>query len=400
MNMSSSPLNEEQQETASVPSTDELHLSHEETVHLTKNRIVAVDIVRLLAAFIVMFIHLPYFWETGLERISGTMSVFSTICMNIWTFLYHMFPTPSNLFFVLAGYFACRNITWRKACKNAWWCLVPFVLWCGIIIPGWICYHGTAALSETSYGLNLFGINRFFISEWAINPNGKSLPVDLPLWFMRDLIFLFLFSPVLYRSAKYIFPAMIILSLIPYIAPWFNHDSGTTCSLYSIFFFTGGCFLRCFSKEIQTKTLQFCSIWFILAYLILRLLIWKGYISFSPIAYLDQVGGFLTPPIPALLSIWVLYQIARWLELHIRFAKDFALKYAPVTFLTFAVHFPLYTALKILLPTENIGWLFFLPFICFLILTAFFFAMKRWCRPLLHPVAHYVLRPDDLPTRK
>ncbi len=389
--MSSTLAKEETLGMVSVSSANDLKLSHEETIHLTKNRIVAVDIVRLLAAFIVMIIHLLPFYCDGLYGNDGH-HVYKTIIESIA----HFYPVPSSLFFVLAGYFACRNITWKKALKNAWWSLIPLVLWCGITLVGGNLLNTSFAQADTSSWLNVLGVNQFFIDSWILNPEGKSAPVDFPLWFMRDLIFLFLLSPILHRWAKYLFPAMLLLSLAPTTRILFNHNPYITCSLYSIFFFMGGCFLRHLSKESQTKALQFCNIWIILGYFLLRLLIWKGYITFAPIAYLDMLGSDLTPPIPVLISVWILYQIARWLELHVRFSKDFALKYAPVTFLTFAAHVLIYRALEKLLPKGDSIIPMLLPFACFILLSVFFFAMKRWCRPLLHPVAHYVLRPDDL----
>ena len=81
----------------------------------TKNRIAAVDIMRILAAFAVMYEHFisSVFW-------------FPQKCVMLSIGLW---GAMSGIFFVLAGFFACRRITWRKAINNAWWCFAPFVLW-------------------------------------------------------------------------------------------------------------------------------------------------------------------------------------------------------------------------------------------------------------------------------
>ncbi len=63
-----------------------------------------------------------------------------------------------------------------------------------------------------------------------------------------------------------------------------------------------------------------------------------------------------------------------------------------MTFLTFATHWIAFPHLRI--PGSNIPLLY--PLLTFIFMALFFFALKRWARPLLHLVAHYKLRPDDL----
>ncbi len=333
----------------------------------TKNRIVAVDIVRLLAAFAVMLGHLraefPITGDAALPKL-------------VAGFLPGSFGMPSALFFVLAGFFACRNNSWKKALDNAWWCFAPYVLWNAI---AW----GVLLIRSAHAGsfADIFGFWPFFLPSeaWGTTYHG-ALP-NAPLWFMRDLIFLFLLSPIIGRYARYIFPALVVISVIPECAAYFSHDHaiGICMSPYSMSFFAAGCFLASFSKDKRDVFLAYHSVTLLAAYLVIRLIIIKV-LHWDMSAFLGN-----------LCSVWMLYLLSRCVEVYIPRATPLALKYAPITFLTFAFHgiiYPLFTFRDSYTPL-------LLPVFVFILMTAFFFSMKRWCRPLLHLVAHYKLRPDD-----
>ncbi len=302
------------------------------------------------------------------------------------------------LFLFLAGYFACRNITWRKALDNAWWSFAPFVLW-NVIFIAVEMYKGNLPVGATWY--TLFGFNQFFIPEWGIDSQlvghgGLYVPLNVPLWFMRDLIFLFLLSPILCKCAKYLFPALVLASLVPGLSNYFEHDIGIRCvmSPYSLTFFVAGCAMRTLSKETQNAFLKFyspkamalmlCFIWGLWG---VRAGVRSGHLP----EYLLTLSQSLSL-VRSLLAAWLLYQTARWVEVKIPVAKPIALKFAPVTFLTFAAHMLVYRHL----PLNGTPLVLIYPPLVFVLLAVFFYALKRWCRPLLHLVAHYKLRPDDL----
>ncbi len=335
------------------------------SLYHTKNRIVAVDITRLLAAFAIMYGHLAGH--------GGELTTWISFLPKI------LFGHISGIFLVLAGYFAARNLDWGKALNNAWWSFAPFMLWNGICIAEeWAL--GTLPAGCTWY--SLLGCNSWFVPAIAINPEltgwcGLNTPMDSPLWFMRDLTLLFLISPLLNRGARWLFPAMLLLGCLPWCASWFTQNPQSVLAPSSIAYFTAGCFLRSFSKEQQQKALRFCSVWLILAYLIWALWKWS-----------------VPETLPeTLLAACIFYQTARWLELHVPAARSFALRFAPVTFLTFAAHWLIFA--HVITPGHDVLQLL-LPRMTFTLMALFFFTLKRWARPLLHLVAHYKLRPDDL----
>ncbi len=332
----------------------------------SKNRIVAVDITRLMAAFAIMTGHLSGHGGELTNIISFIPKIF--------------FGHISGIFLVLAGYFAARNLTWSKALDNAWWSFAPFMLWNTICI-GVEWALGTLPQGATWY--SLIGCNSWFVPQIAINPDitgwgGLNTPMDSPLWFMRDLTLLFLIAPLLNKGARWLFPAMLLLSCLPWCASWFSQNPQSVLAPSSIAYFTAGCFLRGLSKDFQQKALRYCNVWIIAAYAGWALWKWS-----------------VPETLPeTLFAAWVFYQVARWMELHLPYAREFALRFAPVTFLTFATHWIFFN--HIITPGNDVVQLL-LPAATFALMAAFFFAMKRRARPLLHLVAHYKLRPDDFP---
>lgn len=339
----------------------------------SKDRIVAVDLVRIMAAMLVMYAHLgEYIVEGSFGCINDFLSYFSA------------------LFFVLAGYFACRNITWRKAFYNSFWRFAPYMLWVLIALACRICekycLHQELFSPDIPW-YSYIDCTAIFINDWRFE--GVHHPVNVPLWFMRDLIFLFLLSPLLNRCSHWLFPVILLLSLSPQLGDLFSHRQHVAVlSPYSIAFFSVGCWLRRMDKGFQHNLLTYCNGWFLLTYPLLWYVLYRW--------------GHLLPTqsfVYQLYVYWMLYQLARWIELHIPHASRVALTLAPVTFLTFATHFMAWVAVAHLVhPSQSSGWLLLLPVVWFGVLALFFFAMKRWARPLLHLVAHYKLRADDFPT--
>lgn len=363
-------------------------LQYEVELHRTKNRIVAVDIVRILAAMAVMYGHLSMFIPSGSDK-------------PFLALLPSWFGGPySVIFFILAGYFACRNITWKKAVVNAWWCFAPFVLWNSVAVMLRIVaspdYWSWSDLLNVRTILDVFGFGQ--ITSIIENGDffGGSDTANIPLWFMRDLVVLFLLSPVLYRLAKILFPCLMLLALIPPADMLFQHNQFIVFSPYSLLFFVAGCFIRTFSKEAQLRILSYYSLRIIAVYVLVVICygfrVWE-YVGYTP----DKVPS-LPPVLKSLLSIWVLYQIARFLEERFKDIGKLALILAPVTFLTFATHMLVFSIIRRVSPHffTCTATTILAPIGTFAILTLIFFAMKRWCRPLLHLVAHYKLRPDDL----
>lgn len=88
--------------------------------------------------------------------------------------------------------------------------LVPYVMWNAIFLvvlfvaeqlqPGW-----TSAIGKP---IAQFGITDFLLSFWDIslicNQGGIAAPLDITMWFVRDLIILVILSPVIFWSLRWL----------------------------------------------------------------------------------------------------------------------------------------------------------------------------------------------------
>ena len=88
--------------------------------------------------------------------------------------------------------------------------LVPYVMWNAIFLvalfvaeqlqPGW-----TSAIGKP---IAQFGITDFLLSFWDIslicNQGGIAAPVDITMWFVRDLIILVILSPAIFWSLRWL----------------------------------------------------------------------------------------------------------------------------------------------------------------------------------------------------
>ncbi len=212
----------------------------------TKDRIVAVDVLRVLLGLSVMYYHLAS-W--------GNMGGWLTEQLARWG--HGLVGSASAAFFLLAGYFACRNISWHKALDNAFWCFAPFVLWNAVNIAVW-AVQGALPAGATWY--SLFGIDDFFC--WSLR-EGHCAPLNGPLWFMRELTLLFLLSPILWRCARWLFPLLLGLSLVPALSAYFTQAAYVyTLSPFSLSLFAAGCFLRHLGEGAQQGLLRFHSLWY------------------------------------------------------------------------------------------------------------------------------------------
>lgn len=350
----------------------------------TSNRLAAVDIMRILAALCVMYEHL-YFGDVP------------ELIVQVREVPVEIFGHMSGIFFVLAGFFACRSITWGKALRNAWWCFAPFALWNLIFIAVAADRNNGCVIGHSA--ADLFGVTSFLLPGGLLWDPVPSHPANTPLWFMRDLTLLFLLSPLLCRLARYLLPLLVMMSLMPAFAAAFRPDFNLFFSPYAVALFCFGCVLGSTRDEVRRAMLRFCSLPLVLIYLAVTA---AGVYFGADI--LGKEGADVTskPLIVSLISFCIFYQLARYLELHLPALARFALAYAPVTFLTFATHSLIY---MFAIPDDwaaSEGFLLCLPLLIFALQALFFALLKpRLVRSAagrfaLHLFAHYKARPDDL----
>lgn len=160
------------------------------------------------------------------------------------------------MFFIISGYlFFYRNIfdtsTYRKKLyKRCYTLLMPFFLW-NIIAIG---FHlvDMIYLSSDHIHINITipriintffnnsGNRGIFINDHVTNFNEIGFPINVPLWYIRDLFIMVVFSPVTYWIIKKT-GIFFIIVLFPI---WFNGPSilppGIPMLVTALFFFSVG----------------------------------------------------------------------------------------------------------------------------------------------------------------
>ena len=135
-------------------------------------------------------------------------------------------------FFILSGYLfffgktSFSRETWLTALKKRFWTLfVPFVLWNIIAVCFTIAFCRIKGLPS---GLNFV---RIFLNEgnpstWMDvfgNTHTLCYPLDIPLWYIRDLIVLCICSPIIYLFVKHV-PKLFIVVLFFFAITGYNLD--------------------------------------------------------------------------------------------------------------------------------------------------------------------------------
>lgn len=338
-------------------------------------RIIALDLTKVLAAFFVAFEHLHFHFHPAGVRLSA-------ICALPVSF----FESMSGVFFVIAGYFATRDGQWKKAWTNAFWCAVVFLVWNSLFV---VCSGIRAQDFSLHHFADLYGVGAWILPQWKLEGCHTVNPANYPLWFMRDLIFLFLLAPIIKQYAKPTFLLLFIASLPPYFRSVLAGDTGVVLSPFtSVAFFAAGAFLRSLPQETQNDILRFYSPKLIILYLLIF-----G-INIALGSQYPDIRGVLTQKsfATSLFAIWIFYQIARWMEVRIPLATPATKRLVPVIFLVFAGHAVIYTFCLPDLLLNSLAMALAAPFLVFALMLLLLAAMKKWCPYLLRPVAYYKIR--------
>ncbi len=161
---------------------------------------------------------------------------------------------PSTIFFIFSGYLFFRNIdqltpqTYIQKIKNRIkTLLIPYLIWdllyllfiWGIqVVLGMTSTANHKVIADYSFteGLSLF---------WNGYYNGK--PINFPLWFIRDLMIVVLFSPILYyvlwAEKKYLKSfSLLLIGLGMLFVLGLTDETKTIPSYSALFFFTLGAY--------------------------------------------------------------------------------------------------------------------------------------------------------------
>lgn len=168
-------------------------------------------------------------------------------------------------FFLISGFLFFRNLNtwdwaiWTKKMKSRIkTLLIPYFIWNLLTFSSYVMVELINGLkNEYSFtqGIKYFSHNflhaMYDYNTWGndkVNFFGMSqkatAPFDIPLWFLRDLIVVTIFSPVIYYVVKRSNGFVLLLLAIAYITKIWFYIPGI--SIVSFFFFSLGAFLTLF----------------------------------------------------------------------------------------------------------------------------------------------------------
>lgn len=191
-------------------------------------------------------------------------------------------------FFLFSGFlYFYRTSNWdfnvykNKTQKRARTLIVPYLLWnvlavLIVLLIEFAKFNG----GMTKYLQSIWetGVFKIFWNyyEWDLDKTNllgsvtpKYGPINIPLWFLRDLIVIVLISPIIFYFIKYSkFIGIIILGLAFYSKIWFVFPG---FNITGIFFFSLGAYFSIHSKNMVTELNRNKVVWYSIAALSLIL---------------------------------------------------------------------------------------------------------------------------------
>lgn len=220
-----------------------------------------IDFLRFPLIVGVVFIHTDFsdIVMAGAKQISfRDYPIFSSV---FFLFSKVIFEVCVPLFFFISGFLFfyktagfSTEIYLQKLKNRVRSLLVPYIFW-NLLVIIFLLLAQTFLSGSLVSGRNKLILD-YSLMDWLwsfwdtskVNPHlNKSLPINSPFWFIRDLMVVVLFSPVVYFLIKKLGTyAVIILGLLWVCNPFFYLPGLSTVSF---FFFTAGAYFSINTKN-------------------------------------------------------------------------------------------------------------------------------------------------------
>lgn len=343
------------------------------SVEPIKKRYEWIDNARIIAAYLIMFYHIPHFTDFG----SLHCGTYVRSLVGDVTF-YGRVP----FFLILAGYFLARNITWKKAFDRFIWLLVPFVIWNALYSYGVLGRQ----FSVPGIFTHLLGINQLFIggqlslfgSEW---PN---MPDIGPSWFLRDIMFLSLLTPIIVKFQKWLPLILILLASTMF----FNRPPATSVTLAppTVFFYLLGVSLVKYRisdayRIFNPKFTPYVVFGAIFSFSLVTVSHFSANSTINSLAFSHYFATLLGMTFGAMM----IAHCGVLIENHLPRVSKMMAPCGPACFLVFMLHLPIFAFLKKYVPGmwESL-WAILIPLPVFIFIVLIFLLMKRYL-PFLMP---------------
>lgn len=192
----------------------------------------------------------PYPFEGVFPLYESTLYLCAQILARISVPLFFMFS--GFLFFYKTNEFTTQTYA-KKLKKRVRTLLIPYLFWNFLFF---VLYNAKSILftgTADSFISEGFTIKDCFMIFW--DANNTNCPISYQLWFIRDLMVVILFTPILYSMIKkfdYLFP--LLLGVL-WMADWWFAVTGFKIDAF--FFFTIGAYFsitkKCFVDLVKSR---------------------------------------------------------------------------------------------------------------------------------------------------
>lgn len=278
----------------------------------------ALDLLRFPLAIIVMVVHMfgaidPAVFGAGDKRILE-------LAVNCVDGFLRGQSVP--IYFFIAGYVFFAGVDWgisaylRKLRNRVHTLLIPYLLWNTLAIGIFLVQYVPAIrrFLPIEYELHT-GLSDILACYWMYNnqltPDAGSLlhpyyPLNIPLWFIRDLMLVVLFTPLLYFILRRIgFFFLIFLSVI-YLGLQFIEDGGHIHLLVvATLFFSWGGYISIQKRNLLTEFSRY-------KYLALAIYLLSSVVYVACVHYWPVLAG-VVKSVGVVAGLLVAYNLASYL---------------------------------------------------------------------------------------
>lgn len=345
----------------------------EPQVALPKKRYEWIDNSRVVAAFLIMCVHLPLNLPAD--------SLFNNEVVRSLT-IYCVYAGRVAVFLMLSGYLFGRNASWAKTWDRFLWLVIPYMLWNLII---W----GGQYFVNPGHHYNFFqvmGFGAVFDSSLTFTPCGAVKPcLNAPSWYMRDMLPLTLLTPLFVRFKKYL-PLAILVFVLAYHGNMRMKSEVMMAPSTICFYLIGICLTR-FKLEdgykiFTPKLTPFVIIAFITA-CATSLLFTIFHRGFRP--EITLIGMFVGAMMIAHCGVAI--------ERNFPTLSKKMAPLGPASFLIFMCHWPVFQLVALWFPAlTRTLWILLLPFPTFVFIAGAFLLMKRYTPWLMPYLGHMKIK--------
>jgi len=234
----------------------------------------SLDLMRFPLAVVVLAVHVSLAQFYHHASYSGT-----TFFKDFAEIILHNQSVP--IYFFIAGYVFFYKVEltqkqyFRKLRNRTKSLLIPYLIWNLItilIVAGKSLVRGGEGFYPTISNL----LSCFWMYDGQLE--GRILssaiyPIDLPLWFVRDLMIVVLLTPALYWILKRLRHYWVWMLGIAWLLRWLTADEHIMQIITAFFFFSWGAYMSIFKKDMIKEFGRFRTASFI-AYPLLGILCW------------------------------------------------------------------------------------------------------------------------------